>query len=388
MFNNIKKTVWKICKARYFRYKNSSQVEALKKLNFHSIENVLPQNSHKIGVVIPHLEPFGGGVTSIFRMGSGLSRRGFSVTYVTYGSQNENELEKNARQILRDFSGKVSSWENGKDLDFDIVIACDFMSVYYAAKLKGYKCVFVNDYEPLFYEAGDMYLLAEETYRKGFHLITLGTWCKDMIHKFISADLPIDSVAFPYEPKEYWDIKRDYSAYARKDTYRMCVYIRQTPRRLPLFCQSIAGELKALFEKDGKHLEVYYYGEEKRYHYLNGKCLGKLSKKELNELYASCDFGMVASFTNISLVPYEMMATGLPIIEFKAGSFEHFFDADDAFLYDLDTEKLYEQIRSAIASPAVLEARNERVQEKLRNLHWDQTIDQFAAILKGLAKNQ
>ena len=39
---------------------------------------------------------------------------------------------------------------------------------------------------------------------------------------------------------------------------------------------------------------------------------------------------MVASLTNISLVPYEMIAAGLPVIEFKDGTFEYFFSKETA----------------------------------------------------------
>jgi glycosyltransferase involved in cell wall biosynthesis len=49
-----------------------------------------------------------------------------------------------------------------------------------------------------------------------------------------------------------------------------------------------------------------------------------LSKKQLLSLYRKADFGMVASMSNVSLVPYEMLATGLPLIEFEDGTFPYF----------------------------------------------------------------
>ena len=45
----------------------------------------------------------------------------------------------------------------------------------------------------------------------------------------------------------------------------------------------------------------------------------KVIKKQLHELYCECDFGMVASLTNISLVPYEMIAAGLSLLNLKMG---------------------------------------------------------------------
>lgn len=386
MLRRLKKTVMLKLENYFFKRRNPERVEEICAYDFRKIQNERPSNVQRIAFVVPEVAPFGGGITSIFRLGSGLSRLGYSVTYVTFSSQNETQLQQNASLILNDYQGEVSSWENGKKKEYDIVIATDFTSVYYAVKLHGYKCIFVQDFEPFFFEAGDNYLLASRVYQMGFHLITLGTWCKEMIQKNIQTDSRIDSISFPYEPKEYRFANRDYRAYADKKVFTLCVYIRQTPRRLPIFCQYIVGELKKYFERDGRQLKVLYFGEEKRFCYEYGKCLGKLTKKELNELYANCDFGMVASFTNISLVPYEMMATGLPIIEYKAGSFEHFFGPDDAFLYDFDCAKLYDEMKSAIESPEILEMRNRSVQEKLAKLSWDKTIVEFSDILENISE--
>lgn len=38
------------------------------------------------------------------------------------------------------------------------------------------------------------------------------------------------------------------------------------------------------------------------------------------------------SYTNISLVPYEMMATGLPLVELKEGTFTEFMPERSAVL--------------------------------------------------------
>ncbi len=62
--------------------------------------------------------------------------------------------------------------------------------------------------------------------------------------------------------------------------------------------------------------------------YTFGNNLGKLNKEEMKSLYEKSDFGIVASMTNISLVPYEMLAMGLPIVEFKDGSFPFFFPGE------------------------------------------------------------
>ena len=42
---------------------------------------------------------------------------------------------------------------------------------------------------------------------------------------------------------------------------------------------------------------------------------GVLSPFELSKLYEACDIGIALSATNYSLVPPEMMASGLPVLE-------------------------------------------------------------------------
>jgi glycosyltransferase involved in cell wall biosynthesis len=152
---------------------------------------------------------------------------------------------------------------------------------------------------------------------------------------------------------------------------------------LPGLCQFISKNLIERFEAAGKKFNIFYYGETVG-EYQYGKNLGQLNKSQLFELYKKCDFGMVASYTNISLVPYEMMATGLPIIEFVDGSFQYFFDKDDAFLFDFDYDQLFYEIQEAIENPIILVERNEKIQQKLSMLSWGNTAKEFEKILKKL----
>ena len=109
-----------------------------------------------------------------------------------------------------------------------------------------------------------------------------------------------------------------------------------------------------------------------------------LSKKGLTKLYKESDFGMVASMTNISLVPYEMMATGLPIIEFEDGSFSDFFDKNDAILIDYNYYNFANELKENILNPKRLEIRDEKIQNKLKNLTWTKTIIEFIEIINNL----
>lgn len=372
----------KLNKRRF--YNNNKEILKFEWINVDPIENILPDKINRICFVIPAIGGFGGGFTSILRLGSYLQTYGYDVTYASFGGQPDDVLLSEAKKCLQNFKGRLIALNKlNTDEKFDIVIATNVFSVYYAKNLSGYKMTFVQDYEPYFYEAGDYNLLAKKSYELGFHMVSLGAWNRDMILKHINDSLKIDTISFPYEKSEYRYKERDFSKYAEKDVIKLCVYMRNTPRRLPGVCQIIVKKLQERFKADNKELKAYYFGEDiGNYEY--GKNLGKLNKEQLSDLYQQCDFGMVASYTNISLVPYEMMATGLPIIEFYDGSFKFFFGEDDAFLFDFNYDALYEKIKNAIDNPEILIQRNRRVQSVLGGLSWDSTAREFEAILKGL----
>src|SRR5699024_7301132 len=131
--------------------------------------------------------------------------------------------------------------------------------------------------------------------------------------------------------------------------------VKSEEKRAPFIIQSILGKLKIEFENKNIKLEVYYFGEDKNLSLKNGTNLGKLNKDQLFELYKKCDFGVVASLTNISLVPYEMIASNLPIIEFEEGTFKFFFEEDSSILTSFDYMELSDKLYNMIKKPEKIE---------------------------------
>ena len=92
---------------------------------------------------------------------------------------------------------------------------------------------------------------------------------------------------------------------------------RSTPRRL---YQLGLLALRALFDL-GDSFEIVTFGEDdlpdlgipvKITH------AGILNAESLSKLYQTCTVGLVLSGTNYSLVPNEMMACGLPVVDIDA----------------------------------------------------------------------
>lgn len=165
----------------------------------------------------------------------------------------------------------------------------------------------------------------------------------------------------------------------------MAVYIKVNSRRMPYVLQYVLTELKnKLKVRDHINLKIYYFGEDMWFECMEGTNLGRLAKDELSDLYHKTDFGAVISLTNISLVPYEMIATGLPVLEYKKGSFSTFFDEESAILFGLDSEELYNKILFMIKHPQNLEKMTHHAQTYLNNQTWSKTITQFDDIIKKL----
>ena len=360
------------------------QIEGLlKDETFIKTENAALKKADTVAFVTSHIAAHAGGMTSILRLGTVLEEEGFQVSYIALGTQSQEEIEQNARIDLKNYKGTVKTAEHIFDEQYDVVIATDWKSVYSARKMNGYKMYFVQDYEPYFCEDGERFILAKKTYELGLHMVSLGQWNKAEIEKNANGEVKIDYIDFPYEASEYHMIRRDYDAYSGRRTFHLVVYLKQAGRRLPTVIPLMLARTKKLFKENGIDLEIQFFGGIDGIDPELGENLGKLSKAELMDLYGKADFGMVSSMTNISLVPYEMLATGLPLIEFQDGTFPFFFRKPSAILTSFSAQDLYEKMYKAICNPEILREMNENAQECMNGLSWRNSGHQFAEIIRN-----
>lgn len=347
---------------------------------------VLSQNiyskGNKILFVLERMAKYSGGQTSILRLGTELSKLGYEVGYIVYKAQSKADMVECATFNLAGYKGEMYTNKSIDKIKSDIVIASSWDTVAFAKKIPGYKMYFVQDYEPYFYPFGELFLLAQKTYEQGLHMVSLGPWNKEMIEKHCNIISKMDYVEFPYEKKEYPNHTRDYLSYSKRKDFVMAVYLKYYGKRLPSITQYLLTQVKEEFAKDGINLTIKYFGEDKFFRTEGGENLGMLSKGELLKLYKKADFGMVASMSNISLVPYEMLATGLPLIEFEDGTFPYFFPKDSAILTGLSYKDLYKKLKDAINNPITMVQMQARSREYLDTLSWSKTATQFSEIIK------
>lgn len=348
---------------------------------FDEINNKSPKSTKKIGIVVPELHRYTGGHTSIVRLGTYLSAYGYDVDYISYTNQNLDEMRDVIRKNYNLARGECIDY-NKIDKDYDVVIATNWVSVYYAKRLPGYKMYLVQDYEPYFFPQGEEYVLAEQTYKLGFHIVSLGKWNIKEIKKNIDRITgKIDFIDFPYEPREYKYEKRNFEAYKNKKSYIIAVYTKSNGKRLHNIIEYILKNASSSLRQQGISLDIRFFGMEKGYEVSTGTNLGKLTQSEMSVLFNNADFGMTASLTNISLVPFEMIASGLPVIEIKDGSYDSFMSVDTALLIDYDYKNFVEKFIELISFPDYLKKMSKKAYDEISQLSWEKSSKQFCKIL-------
>lgn len=348
------------------------------------ISNNKPEKTKRILFVVERMAKYSGGQTSMLRLGTELAKLGHEVGYVVYKPQTKSDMEEIAASNLTGYLGRMYTNKQLEGIKSDIVVATSWDTVAFTKKIPGYKMYFIQDYEPYFFSFGELFLMAKKTYEQGLHMVSLGAWNKEMIEKNCHPVSPVDYVEFPYESAEYPHYKRDYDSYSKKKEIVVAVYLKYYGKRLPNITQHMLKQVKEKFLSDGIKLTLLYYGEDKSFRTEGGENLGMLTKKELLSLYRRADFGMVASMSNVSLVPYEMIATGLPLIEFEDGTFPYFFPEGSALLTSLDAGDLYVKLKESIKNPSLLKERDKSAVSCLSTLSWSKTAKQFEEIINKL----
>ena len=158
----MRKVIYLRDQSNFKRYINS----LLEEVDFTPIVNTVPKNIKSITFVIPGMPAFSGGHTSILRLGTELSKRGYDVGYVSFAPQNIDDMKKNAEINLANYKGSILGDDITK-VKSDVVIATSWESVYYSRKISGYKMYFIQDYEPYFNLYGESYIMAQKSYEVG-----------------------------------------------------------------------------------------------------------------------------------------------------------------------------------------------------------------------------
>jgi hypothetical protein len=265
-----------------------------------------------IGWLMAAPGPGSGGHTTIFRFVRALEAAGHRCVLYLIETR-PGELRERTAVIRRwwpDVRAEVRSVDDGlPDMDAWVATAWQTAHVLAGRDARGQRFYLAQDYEPYFYGRGALYELAEDTYRFGFRMITVGGMVADELRRRFGVE---STVA---------DFGCDLDVYGVTDAGprdEVVFYARPgVPRRgyeLGLFALEE-------FAKRRPDVVINTFGVSARRLPFAARVHARMTPAALNELYNRCAAGLALSFTNVSLIPYELLAAGvIPVVNDWSGS--------------------------------------------------------------------
>lgn len=309
----------------------------------------------KIDWIIPGLIIGGGGHRNILRAAHHLQSFGHDVgLHITNTDKSAAELRDTIHKHFYPFQGQVKPYD-GVFRQSDTIMATHWTTVDAALRAKAQTrdvMYFVQDFEPAFAPMGSEYVLAENTYRLGLYCITSGPWCEVMLKRDFNAQA--DHFRFPVDTSVYKERPR-----TKKNQNIIFFAKPEMPRR----CFEIGAMALAHVHRARPDLEIKLFGSSKakeQHVDFPATYLDIVPTiNDLSEMYANADLGVVFSTTNPSLVPYEMMASGCPVVDLNRPGNEVNYDGrrDIAYLADPIPEHMAREIVTLLDDPAQLARR-------------------------------
>ncbi|HET7376893.1 MAG TPA: glycosyltransferase family 4 protein, partial [Anaerolineae bacterium] len=280
----------------------------------------------------------------------GLVMRGHEVRLYIDGTDVEIEasltlLRQTGHLDYARFGGSISNLAA-----CDALIATHWRTAYLVEAMADFAArsfYFVQDYEPYFYAMGESYIRADHSYDLGLFIISYGSWCLKEIetrHKCAGDIVPyfIDQEQYDAAPAN-WRERNKILFFARPDMERRCYYMG---------VQALDQLQRRLNIKE-KGFEIVMFGSEKPLGSLPfpHSNLGVVSPAQLAELYRSARLGLALSTTNMSMVSYEMMACGCPIVDFDIhNNAEMYGGRENVFLAEPDPDRVAQVMVNALTN--------------------------------------
>lgn len=259
-----------------------------------------------IAWLIPTFGEGSGGIRTILQNADYLSKNGFQCDLYIGGDENVDDVRKKIEKKYGiNIEGKIV---NGYSLlgKYDLAIATYYATARIVSRSSARKKLyFIQDYEPWFFPMSINYLDADDSYKYGLTGVTIGRWLAKKIYN--DYGMEVGCFSFCADLNVYKPI-----ANTEKEKAICFIFQPDKPRRM------VDLGLKALqiVKQKRPDVKIYLYGSEKQKAYnLEIEHLGLISPADCNLLYNKCSVGLCFSATNPSRIPFEMMASGLPVVE-------------------------------------------------------------------------
>jgi glycosyltransferase involved in cell wall biosynthesis len=202
---------------------------------------------------------------------------------------------------------------------------------------------------------GTEYVLAENTYRLGLYHITSGPWCETILKRDFHAEA--DHFQFPVDRSIYYPRQRT------KSNRNLVFFAKpEMPRR----CFELGIMALREFHRLRPDVEIVMFGSKhaSKQSYEFPVTIREIvpTLDDLAQMYSNGDVGLVFSTTNPSLIPYEMMACGLPVVDLDRGDNEVNYASrrDIALLANPLPEVMATEIAALLENSSELAARREK----------------------------
>lgn len=333
-----------------------------------------------VAFVIPAFRHGSGGHATIANLVRGLEARGHTCSLWLTDDERRHagESDDETQRHFRDFFGPVDAPLHHTAQDFpgaDVVVATGWQTVPHALLLPGAqaRAYLIQDHEPEFYATSAERLWAESTYRLGLYPICASPWLAALVTERYGT------------PASAFDLGVDHGHYRPLPTHRrddlVLFYARAiTPRRaVPLGLLALAE-----LHRRRPHVQIALFGESRElrtpFPHLH---LGVLEPDDLAHAYASAAVGMVLSLTNPSLIPTEMLACGLPVVDLAGESMLATFGRDGPVeLADADPLALCGAVERLLDDLVLRAERSRSGAELVAGRTWERAAAQVDAGLR------
>ncbi|SDS07465.1 hypothetical protein SAMN04489834_0810 [Microterricola viridarii] len=248
-----------------------------------------------------------GGHTTMFRMIEGLEAAGHSTTLCLYDiyrgdvALHENTVRESWPRVRSSVRDSAQGFGEA-----DVWIATSWQTAHVLAshpELPGTRMYFVQDYEPYFYPHGALAALAEDSYRFGFTGITAGAWLSGELGERFGMECA------------HFEFGADANVYSLRDAAPRAGVVLYTKPGVARRGHELGVLALQRFVEQVPEAPVHLFGDPPGTLPFSAVSHGRLTPAELNELYNSCRVGLSLSFTNVSLIPWELQACGVvPVV--------------------------------------------------------------------------
>jgi O-antigen biosynthesis protein len=276
-----------------------------------------------VAIVIPPFRRGSGGHRTIADLVRGLEDRGHAISLWLDDGEGRHAGDSDVGAMFRDYFGPVRAGVHRDVSGFDgadVVVATGWQTVHRVLRLPGARAraYLVQDHEPEFFGTSAERTWSEQTYGLGLHCICASPWLAGVVRERYGATASAFDLGIDHDAYKPWPVHR------RDDL--VLLYARAvTPRRaVPLGLLA----LEELHRRRPK-VELMLFGDTTPVAApFPHRHLGVLDREALAHAYNSATVGVVLSTTNPSLVPTEMLACGLPVVDLASDAMLDTFGAD------------------------------------------------------------